>query len=172
MSTHVINRVSALTLHVRAAIQSLKHLMQSDHGVALTIAGVPSLRDDILTEPSGETYRRFREFNLSMIRRGSRSAILFGSNFVKSAEKLGVSAREEDEFAERILFAEHGQVGRSIALAKEILRDAVSRKRDELSLAHAERVFRKINGDLEMTPFHFDDWSAVKRELEAIGWGQ
>lgn len=35
------------------AIQSLKHIMQSAGGVALIIAGVPSLRDDILSETTG-----------------------------------------------------------------------------------------------------------------------
>ncbi len=155
-----------------AATQSLKNIMQSDYGVALIIAGVPGLRDAILTEPSGETYRRFREFHLSKIRPRTNSARMFGKNFIKSAEKLGVRACAEDAFAERILFAEHGQVGRSVALGQEILRDAVIRKRDALSLEQAERVFRKTNGDLDMAPFHPSDWNSVRGELEAIGWSQ
>ncbi|MCV2894568.1 TniB family NTP-binding protein [Lentibacter sp. XHP0401] len=155
---------------VLAAIQSLKHIMQSDPGVALIIAGVPSLRDDILKESSAETYRRFREFHLPNIRPDSRPADLFGKNFMKFAEDLGVMVQAEDAFAERILYAAHGQIGRSVELSKEILRDAVRRKHAALSLEYAEQVFRKINGDAALTPFHLDDWSSVKRELKAIGW--
>lgn len=157
---------------VLAAIQSLKHIMQSEHGVALVIAGVPTLRDAILSEPSGETYRRFGEFRLSRIRPGSIAARRFSHNFMKSAQMLGVQVRAEDALADRILFAEHGQVGKSVALGKEILRDAVTRRREALSLEHAERVFRKSKPDLDMTPFHAAAWGAVKTELEAIGWGQ
>ncbi|WP_187292516.1 TniB family NTP-binding protein [Octadecabacter antarcticus] len=109
---------------VLAAIQSLKHIMQSDPGVALVIAGVPTLRDAIMLEPSGETYRRFMEYHLSKICLGTNSAKLFGANFSKSADKLGLQVHSEDAFAERILFAECGQVGRCVKLGKEILRDA------------------------------------------------
>jgi hypothetical protein len=52
---------------VLGAIQALKHIMQSRDPVALIIAGVPALRNDILSEPSGETYRRFSEFHLATI---------------------------------------------------------------------------------------------------------
>jgi len=119
---------------VLGAIQSLKHIMQSAQGVALVIAGVPSLRDAIMSEPSGETYRRFTEYHLGKIRPGTRSAELFGGNFLKSAEKLGVQVHLEDAVAERILFAQAGEVGRSVALAKDILRDAVIRKHEVLTL--------------------------------------
>lgn len=156
---------------VPAAIQSLKHILQSDHGVALIIAGVPRLREDILTEPSGETYRRFREFHLFRIRSGSTAARRFGNNFMKSAEMLGVQVYAEDALAERIIFAEHGQIGKSVALGKELLRYAVTRKHESLSLDHAERVFRKSKPNLDMTPFHASEWEGVKAELEAIGWG-
>lgn len=163
---------SGLGRDVLAAVQALKHIMQSEHGVALIIAGVPTLRDAILTEPSGETYRRFQEFHLPKIRPDSNSARLFATNFTTSAERVGVKVYAEDAFAERILFAKHGQIGRSVAFGKEILREAVTRKRDELSLEHVERLFRKTNTDLDMTPFHHGDWSAVRGELDAIGWGQ
>ncbi|MBS4010069.1 MAG: TniB family NTP-binding protein [Roseovarius sp.] len=155
---------------VRTAIQSLKHMMQSNHGVALIIAGVPELRDAILSEKSGETLRRCRVYQLSKIRAQTNSARLFETSFLRSAETLGVKVRADEAFAERILLAEHGQVGRSITLAKEILRDAVIRKHDELSLEHAGRVFRKINQNVEMTPFHPAAWDTVKGEMEAIGW--
>jgi hypothetical protein len=157
---------------VLGAIQSLKHIMQSDPGVALIIAGVPSLKDAILSEPSGETYRRFQELHLTRIRLGSKAAGLFGKNLMKSAKTLGVELAVEDALPERIIFAEHGQVGKSVALGKEILRDAVSRKRDTISLANADRVFKKSTPGLDMTPFHSADWDVVKAELNAIGWVQ
>jgi hypothetical protein len=157
---------------VRTAIQSLKHVMQSDHGVALVIAGVPTLRDAIMSEPSRETYRRFAVHQLSKIRPDTYSSRLFASNFQKSAEILGLKMDAADAFAERIQFAEHGEVGGCVALAKEILREAISRKRDELSLEYAERVFRKRNGELGMAPFHSGNWTDAKSELETVGWVQ
>lgn len=157
---------------VPAAIQSLKHIMQCESGVALVIAGVPTLRDAIMSEPSGETYRRFTECYLPKIPLGSNSARLFGVNFTRSAEKVGVKVDVDDAFVERILFAEHGCVGRSVKLGKEILRNAVIRKRAALELEHAEHIFRKGKGDIGFTPFHPTSWGMVKRELEAIGWGQ
>lgn len=155
---------------IRIAIQSLKHMLQSDHGVALVIAGVPALRDAILSEKSGEAFRRCRVYQLAKIRPRTNSARPFETSFLKSVEKLGLTVRADGVFAERKMMAEHVQVGRSITLAKEILRDAVIRKREELSLEHAGRIFRKINQNMEMTPFHPAPWDSVKGELEAIGW--
>lgn len=157
---------------IPAAIQALKHIMQSQHRVALIIAGVPSLKSAILTEASGETMRRLTEFSLTRIRPGSRGAATFGRNFVKSAVTLGLHVAQEDALPERILFAEHGQVGRSVGLGKEILRAAISRKREVITLEGAERVFRKSNSGLDVTPFDGAEWNAVKAELTAIGWGQ
>ena len=157
---------------IPAAIQALKHIMQSQHRVALIIAGVPSLKSAILTAASGETMRRLTEFSLTRIRPGSRGAATFGRNFVKSAVTLGLHVAQEDALPERILFAEHGQVGRSVGLGKEILRAAISRKREVITLEGAERVFRKSNSGLDVTPFDGAEWDAVKAELTAIGWGQ
>lgn len=157
---------------VAGAIQSLKHIMQSAGGVALIIAGVPSLRDDILSEQSGETARRFQEFSLADIQPDSQAALNFSKNVAFSAKMLGLTVPEDAEIAERILFAQHGQIGRSIALCKMILTDAIIRKRTELSLDRAECVYRKCSRATGMTPFHSGDWQAVKRELSAIGWGQ
>ncbi|MCK0137943.1 TniB family NTP-binding protein [Aliiroseovarius sp. F47248L] len=155
-----------------AAIQALKHIVQSEHRVALIIAGVPSLRTAIMSEESGETFRRFSEYTLSKIRPGSRSAATFGKNFMKCAGVMGVKVAEEDAIAERILFAEQGQIGKSVALGKDILRAALMRKQDAITLAAAERVYRKSNSGLDVTPFDGGDWDAVRTELTAIGWGQ
>ncbi len=157
---------------VAGAIQSLKHIMQSAGGVALVIAGVPSLRDAILREASGKTFRRFQEFSLDDIRPGSREAASFARNFGKCAEVLGLAVEEGDALAERILFAKHGQVGQSVALGKKILSDAVTRRREAVTLDRAEAVFRKAGKCAGMTPFHAADWKTVQDELQAIGWGQ
>lgn len=156
---------------VPGAIQSLKHIMQSAGGVALVIAGVPSLRDDIVSEESGETARRFQEFSMGDIRPGSREASDFIKNFTYSAKMLDLAVPEDSEMAERILFAKHGQIGRSVELAKLVLTDAVTRRRSELSLARAEAVFRKTSKCFGMTPFHNSSWESVRKELTAIGWG-
>ncbi|WP_193789512.1 TniB family NTP-binding protein [Salipiger sp. CCB-MM3] len=152
------------------AIQSMKHLLQSAGGLSIIIAGVADLREAILSETSGETYRRLQELDLDDIRPGSRETKVFATNFRKSAEILGIEVSEGDAFVERILFARNGQIGRSVALAKAILHDAVTRRRTMLSLERAEAVYRKNRQGSDMTPFHAAEWGTVKRELEAIGW--
>jgi hypothetical protein len=155
---------------VPTAIQSLKHIMQSGAGVALLIAGVPALRDALLSEPSGETYRRFNECSLFRIVSGTRAAHDFTSNFLHSARILGVSVMKGDMIPDRILFAAAGQIGTSISIGKEILREAIKRQRDALALEHADRVYRKLKKIQGITPFEPNDWEAVKKDLEAIGW--
>lgn len=157
---------------IPGAIQALKHILQSEHRVALIIAGVPSLKSAILSEASGETMRRFTEFSMTNIRHGSRGAATFGNNFMKCARILGVHVTEEDALPDRILFAEHGQVGKSVALGKEIMRAAIKRGQSDITLKGAERVYRKSNSGLDLTPFDGADWDTVKAELKAIGWGQ
>ena len=101
---------------------------------------------------------------------GTTSARLFETNFRKSAAIIGLGINQSDEFSERVLFAAEGQIGKSVKLAKNILRDAAIRGRDALRLCDAERVFRKSNVKHTMTPFDVASWSDVKKELEAIGW--
>lgn len=157
---------------VPGAIQALKHIMQSEHGVVLIIAGVPGLKDAILSEPTGETIRRFNELPLTRILPKSRGAASFGNNFAKSANILGLDFAKEDALADRILFAERGQVGKCVALGKGILRAAITRKQDVITLDAADRVFRKSQSGLDITPFKEAEWDVVKAELIAIGWGQ
>ncbi|RPE67407.1 TniB protein [Pacificibacter maritimus] len=157
---------------IPAAIQALKHIMQSQDRVALIIAGVPNLKSAIQSEVTGETMRRFNEFSLGRIRPGSRGANTFDKNFMKCAQILGINIAEGDALPHRILFAEHGQIGKSVALGKDILRSVIVRKQETVTLEAAERVYRKSNSGLDMTPFNRADWSVVKAELVAIGWGQ
>lgn len=110
---------------VAGAIQSLKHIMQSAGGVALIIAGVPGLRDAILSEPSGETFRRFQELYLGDIQPGSKAASDFSTNIAYSAKFLGLTIPNGSALAERILMARHGQIGRSVELGKKIMADAI-----------------------------------------------
>lgn len=157
---------------IPGAIQALKHILQSEHRIALIIAGVPSLKSAILSEASGETMRRFSEFSLMRIWPGSRCAKTFGKNFMLSTKFLGLQVSEKDALPDRILFAEGGQVGKSVALGKSMMQAAIKRGRDEITLKDAERVYRKSNSGLDLTPFDGGDWDVVKAELQAVGWGQ
>lgn len=157
---------------VPGAIQALKHMLQSRHAVALIIIGVPALREAILKEPSGETYRRFDEFHLPKLHLGSAEVGVFERCLTASARAVGVDVDPHVAFAERFLFAEHGETGRAVKLAKDTLRKAVTRKRPALSLSDAERLFIKSNGHRDMTPFHPGNWGGVKAELEAMGWAR
>lgn len=167
---HIFRRGSGRD--VEGAIQSLKHILQSAGGVALVIAGVPSLRDDILSETSGETARRFQELSMGDIRPGSRESADFIKNFAHSAKTLGLDVPVESAMAERILFAKNGQIGRSVQLGKLIMADAITRKRTELTLSRTEAVYRKSSKCFGMTPFDAAPWESVQKELRAIGWGQ
>ena len=157
---------------IRGAIQALKHMLQSGHAVALIIIGVPALREAILQEPSGETYRRFDEYHFPKLHPGSAEVEVFARCLAASAKAVGLEVDPRDAFAERFLFAEHGETGRAVKLAKDTLRKAVTRKRPALSLSDAERLFIKSNGHRDMTPFHPGDWGGVKAELEAMGWAR
>lgn len=157
---------------VPGAIQALKHMVQSDHAVALIIAGVPELRERILSEGSRETYRRFDECQLPTILPESAQAGRFQRCISKSAEALGIYIDPGMEFADRVLFAEHGEAGRAVKLVKDSLRRAITRRRPELVLEYAERVFVKSNGPKEMTPFQPGDWATVRNELIAMGWAR
>ncbi len=154
------------------AIQALKHMVQSDHAVALIIAGVPELREGILKEASGETYRRFDECHLSCIQPGSIEAARFQGCIAKSARELGIYIDPALEFADRVLFAEHGEAGRAVKLVKDSLRRAITKRKPSLDLEDAERIFVKSNGPRDMTPFHPGDWTAVQGELTAMGWAR
>ncbi|MEP4552686.1 MAG: TniB family NTP-binding protein [Tateyamaria sp.] len=157
---------------IPAAIQALKHIMQSQDRVALIVAGVPNLKLAIQSEVSGETMRRFNEFSLGRIRAGSRGATIFSKNFMKCSQILGIDIAEVDALPQRILFAEHGQIGKSVTLGKNILRSAIMRKQETVTLQAAERVYRKSNSGFDLTPFDGAEWDVVKAELIAIGWGQ
>lgn len=155
---------------IPSAIQSLKHIMQSKSGVALMIAGVPAMRDAIKAEPTQETYRRFTECTMSPIRPGTQAEKDFGNNFSKCAAMVGVSVPDEYMLVERVLFAADGHIGTAVSIAKAILRDALKKQQDRVTLQRADQVYRKfkkVNGE---TPFKQDDWAAVKSEMVALGW--
>ena len=130
------------------------------------------MKSAIQSEVTGETMRRFNEFSLGRIRSGSRGATTFDKNFMKCAQILGINIAEADALPDRILFAEHGQIGKSVALGKDILRSVIVRKQETVTLEAAERVYRKSNSGLDMTPFNRAEWDVAKAELVAIGWGQ
>ncbi len=157
---------------IPGAIQALKHMLQSDHAVALIIIGVPELKDAILKEASGETYRRLDEFHMPRALPGSREAAKFERCLMSCATALGVEVDPSDCFSDRFLFAEHGETGRAVKLAKDTLRRAVTKKRSRLCLEDAELLFIKNNGQPAMTPFHAGDWATVRAELEVMGWAR
>jgi hypothetical protein len=91
---------------------------------------------------------------------------------MKCSQILGIDIAEVDALPQRILFAEHGQIGKSVTLGKNILRSAIMRKQETVTLQAAERVYRKSNSGFDLTPFDGAEWDVVKAELIAIGWGQ
>lgn len=115
---------------------------------------------------------KYQAATLPSEHRNRAATCRLGSETESGVCRIAQKVAEEDVIAERILFAEQGQIGKSVALGKDILRAALMRKQDAITLATAERVYRKSNSGLDVTPFDGGDWDAVKTELSAIGWGQ
>lgn len=157
---------------VPGAIQALKHMVQSNHAVALIIAGVPVLREGILKEASGETDRRFDKCCLSRILPDTDGAERFHQCIAATAARLEIGIEPEFKFADRVLFAERGEAGRAVKLVKDTLRRAVIKRRSRLELEDAEHIFSKSSGRHGITSFQPGDWGAVKEELTAMGWAR
>ncbi len=155
---------------IPGAVQALKHLLQGDGSVAVILSGVPKLREIILQDP--ETDGRYFKFELDMIEAGSQDAERLSRCIAKSAKELGLFLDPDDKLSERLIFAEHGRVGRTIRLAKETMRQALIKGRDNLRLEDAEASFAKRYGSRSMSPFSPSAWNVVQADLEAAGWVQ
>ena len=155
---------------IPGTVQTLKHLLQGDGSVAVILSGVPKLREIILQDP--ETDGRYFKFELDMIEAGSQDAERLSRCIAKSAEELGLFLDPDDMLSERLIFAEHGKVGRSIRLAKETMRRALIKGRDNLRLEDAEDCFAKRYGSRSASPFSPGAWNVVQADLEAAGWVQ
>lgn len=155
---------------VEGAVQTLKSLLQGDWPVAVIAAGVHKLRDGIMTDP--ETDRRFPKFELSRLEEGSKEARTFARSMQLCAEKIGLSLPPDGTLPERILFAEAGEAGRSIHLAKAILRRALDGGRTEVTIHDARRAFVTEYGDMPTSPFLDADWATVRDSLLDGGWSR
>ncbi|WP_349295696.1 TniB family NTP-binding protein (plasmid) [Thioclava sp. 'Guangxiensis'] len=152
---------------VEGAIQRLKSLLQSDWPLAVIIAGVDKLRDGVMTDP--ETDRRFPKFQLTRVTLGSRDAHTFARSMQLCAENIGLTLTETT-LPERVLFAEDGQPGRAINLAKLILVACLEAGHSHVSLQDAYRVFSAEYGELPISPFANAEWSTLRASLVEIGW--
>ncbi|SMX50827.1 transposase/IS protein [Maliponia aquimaris] len=104
------------------------------------------------------------------IRNGRRGRFFNVVDLVNKLDAEGVSVLDEDMLVERILFASGGHIGTSIVIAKAIVRDAVKKQRDAVSLERAEKVYRRLKKAKLETPFKQDEWALVQKELIASGW--
>ncbi|AUQ65721.1 TniB family NTP-binding protein [Phaeobacter inhibens] len=150
------------------AVQTMKNLLQGDSSVAVILSGVQKLYEGVLSDP--ETDRRFIKMRLRRIQEGSGEAHRFGLCVVKCAQHLGLDLPAEMCFAERVLFAENGDAGRSIRLAKQTLRRAMIMNRRAVDLSDAALCFEKIHLGREAAPFASGDWSTIRENLESMGW--
>ncbi|OCX65732.1 hypothetical protein BFP70_08660 [Thioclava sp. SK-1] len=152
---------------VEGAIQRLKSLLQGDWPLAVIIAGVGKLRDGVMTDP--ETDRRFPKFQLSRIAQGSSDANAFARSFQLCAENVGLTLAETT-LPERVLFAEEGQPGRAINLAKLILVACLEAGHSHVSLQDAYRVFSAEYGEMPISPFANAEWGTLRASLIESGW--
>ena len=153
---------------IPGTVQTLKHLLQGDDAVAVILSGVPKLRESVLQDP--ETDGRYFKFELNLIQAGSNDAERLSLCIAKSAEELGLYLDPSDNFVERVIFAEHGKVGRSIRLAKETMRHALIKGHKAVDLQGAEACLAKRYGSRNISPFSPGAWDVVRSELEATGW--
>lgn len=152
---------------VEGAIQTMKSLLQGDWPVATIVAGVDKLRDGVMTDP--ETDRRFPKFQLTRIAEDSKEAHTFRRSLQLCAEKVGLSL-ENETLPERVLFAEHGEPGRAINLAKSILVTSLEAGRTQVTLHDAYRTFAAAYGDMPTSPFADASWDALRTSLTDAGW--
>lgn len=155
---------------VPGAVQSLKHLLQGDAAVAVILVGVSKLREAVMSDE--ETDRRFKKFFLPPIKEGSLDVDHFQRCVEWTAGLLGLKLAARDRLPERVLFAEHGELGRSVKLCKDIMELALRFRRETVSLAEAEQHYEGRYGPREMSPFAPGNWDAVKAELETSRWGR
>ena len=151
-------------------IQSLKNLLQYEGSVAVIIAGTAALRDGISVDP--ETDRRFVKFQPWRIMDKSLDAVRFARCVASCAEKLGLSLLPELHFPERVLFAEAGDAGRSLKLAKQTMRRALTKGRSDIVLMDAAYCFDSLYGEREFSPFDEVDWPNLRLALEDMGWAR
>lgn len=154
---------------VEGAIQRLKSLLLSDWPLAVIIAGVDKLRDGVMTDP--ETDRRFPKFQLSRIAQGSSDAHAFARSMQLCAENVGLTLAEAT-LPERVLFAEEGQPGRAINLAKLIFVACLEADRSHVSLQDAYRVFSAEYGEMPISPFANAEWGTLRASLIETGWAR
>ncbi|QPM91417.1 TniB family NTP-binding protein [Pseudooceanicola algae] len=154
---------------VEGAIQRLKSLLQGDWPVAVIAAGVDKLRQGVMTDP--ETDRRFPRFQLTRIAEGSKEARTFARSMQLCAEKVGLSL-DGEAMPDRVLFAENGEPGRAIHLAKTILVAALEEGRSKVTLRDAGHVFSREYGAMQTTPFAEAPWDTVRVSLTEAGWSR
>ncbi len=153
---------------VAGAVQALKSLLQEDTGVSVIISGVPKLEEAILKDE--ETALRFVTLNLFPMTEGAGEFERFQRFIQICADKLGVGMPRDPHFAERIVFAMNGELGRSIKLAKAILRQALTSGRVELTLGDAARTYKMLHKHTQAGPFDAGTWPVVKATLIELGW--
>ena len=134
------------------------------------MSGVEKLRESVLHDP--ETDGRYLKFDLRPIQVGSIDAERLSKCIEKSAEEQGLPLDLNSNFMERVFFAKHSEVGRSIRLAKNTLRRAIIKGRKFGDLQDAEVCFGKYFGTRQISPFTPGSWLIVKSELEDAGWAQ
>jgi hypothetical protein len=155
---------------VEGAVQTLKSLLQGDWPVAVIVAGVHKLRDALLADR--ETDRRFPKFELSRINDDDMGARAFERSLEICAQQVGLCLAKDGFLADRILFAETGEVGEAIRMAKAVLRRALVQGSAAVTLAHARAEFEEQYGARPLSPFADAEWSIVRKALVEGGWSR
>ncbi|WP_128253744.1 TniB family NTP-binding protein [Falsirhodobacter deserti] len=155
---------------VSGALQALKNLLQGEGAVAVILSGVPQLEDRIATDP--ETFRRYRlRQRLVSVAAGGADMQRIGRFIDACCRKLELALPEDPTFAERIVFAQKGGLGRSIAFAKMTVRRALVNGRTSVTFEDARRTWILNGGNEgEPTPFDPGHWPEIRAYLKDRGW--
>lgn len=156
-----------VTKEIVFVLRRLKSLMQGDNGIALVVSGINEL--DAKFHMDRETSERFNRIKLGPIRTNKERMALL--DFIDlSCSYVQLTPISDEHIVERLEFATHGSIGRSIEYCFSAIGRALRRKDRALRLDDFRRSFNLKRGFDDIGPFDDEAWPDLKDILEKKGW--
>ena len=152
---------------LKVVVRRLKGTLQGPNPVALILTGDPELYNMVL--PDAESDRRFSCLHLLPITTNNDAARL-GRYLDMCCEMVGMGTVADPSFVDRLLVANHRNLGKCIEMTLRTMRRARRRPERQLTLADFRVTHRRQDGNGDLSPFDDDPWPMLKAELERRGW--
>lgn len=146
----------------------LKNMMQGDGSAALLMSGIPAAAKALAEDE--ETYRRCSLLNFRSTRSDSSDVARLSAFTTRCCGVVGLAPPEDEHFGERLLMASGGELGRALALMKEMVRLALLDGVDALDLGRAADHIEDTRIVDDLHPFSGGDWDTLRRTLRETGW--